>query len=423
MKATSTGAVVCAALAGLLLGSVGVYLGVQRGWLAPAARPDAHAVEETGHNHAGEAGAPAYEADAHAGAGAAHEEHRVVIAPPARAAAGIELAVAAGGDLDQTVALPGEIVLNADRVAHIVPRVSGIVRRVDKVAGDRVQPGEVMLQLESRELAETKAAYLAAQQRLALARANLASAEQLHTQKIMPDLEFLAIQKAAAESKIDADTAENRLHALGITDAQLAQLPPDPDDLAVFEVRAPFAGTVIAKHCTLGEVLSADADAFVLADLSTVWANITVYAQDIARVQIGQPALIRADGITAEASAPVTYITPLLNENTRAACARVELTNDDGRWRPGTFVTAIVRVSRVSVDILVPLDALQRLEDQTVVFVEEGDALEARPVKLGRTSPTAAEVLGGLDRGQRYVVRGAYVVKADLLKSMVSHEH
>jgi len=423
MKSTSPGAIFCAVIAGLLLGATGVYLSVQRGWLAPESGTEIHADEHAGQEHAGEASAHAGESGEHAEEGGAHAEHRVVIPPAARVTAGIELAAAGPGDLEQVLSLPGEIVLNADRVAHIVPRVSGIVRRVDKVAGDRVEPGEIMLQLESRELAEGKAAYLAAQQRLTLAQANLESAEKLHTQKIMPDLEFLAIQKAVAESKIDANAAENRLHALGITDAQLGELPPNPDDLAVFEVRAPFAGTVIAKHCSLGEVLSADADAFILADLSTVWANITVYAQDLARVQVGQTTTIRAAGLPADATAPIAYITPLLNEATRAAYARVELPNQDGRWRPGTFVTATVQVSREPVAVLVPLDALQRLEDQSVVFVEEDEALEARSVTVGRTSPTAAEIVGGLAPGQRYVIRGAYVVKADLLKSMVSHEH
>ena len=124
---------------------------------------------------------------------------------------------------------------------------------------------------------------------------------------------------------------------------------------------APFAGTVIQKHCSLGEVLNGEADAFVLADLSTVWAQITVYAQDIRRVQIGQPVRIQADGQSAPTTTTLTYIAPVLNENTRTAQARADLPNADRQWRPGTFVTAAIALSREPVRVLVPLDAVQRL--------------------------------------------------------------
>ena len=63
---------------------------------------------------------------------------------------GIKIAQATGGQLERTISLPGEIVLNADRLAHIVPRVSGIVRQTTKSLGDTVQPGDVLAIIESR---------------------------------------------------------------------------------------------------------------------------------------------------------------------------------------------------------------------------------------------------------------------------------
>ena len=275
MKSVRVGQIVAGLLLGGVLGGGGLW------WWEHGPRPWAGAESEVVR-----AGA----ADPHSGAHAdaedehGHEDGPLVLTEKAVRESGIEVAAAGSGELEQSLTLPGEIVLNADRVAHIVPRVAGIVRRVDKNLGDEVQAGEVMAILESRELAEAKAAYLAGQQRLGLAEANLKSAEELHAKKIMPDLEFLTIQKAKAEAQIEFTTADHKLHALGVVEEQLQEGPKHVASLALYELRAPFAGTVVEKHCALGEVLNSEADAFMLADLNTVWTKITVYTQDVAKV-------------------------------------------------------------------------------------------------------------------------------------------
>jgi cobalt-zinc-cadmium efflux system membrane fusion protein len=430
MKNVRIGQIIIGVVLGFALGGGGMWL-LERGhmpWAAGgnAAHEGGEAKDEHGH-----------ESEGHAEHGEGEDEHgreegSLVLSAKAIRESGIEIAEATGGELEQTLTLPGEIVLNADKVAHIVPRVGGIVRRVDKNLGDDVQAGEVMAILESRELAEAKAAYLAAQQRLSLAEANLKSADELHTKKIMPDLEFLAVQKAKAEAEIEFRSADNKLHALGIAEAQLQEMPDHASSLAMYELRAPFAGTVVEKHCSLGEVLSGEMDAFVLADLSTVWVKITVYTQDMGRVRIGQAVQIRADGVGTTADGSVCYLAPVANEATRTLYARVDLPNPERQWRPGTFVTASVVFDRQTVPVVVPIDALQRIKSDSVVFVAEGENVAAglrtgrffpRTVTVGRMSGTRAEILDGLKPGERYVVKGAVVLKAELGKSQAVHEH
>ncbi len=438
MKNIRIGQIIIGVVLGLVLGGGGIWW-MDHGhapWATAGANP-AHARDADEHGHA-----TAEATDEHGHRSEGHAEHGegehgneagpLVLSEKAIRESGIEVAAASGGELEQALTLPGEIVLNADKVAHIVPRVGGIVRRVDKNLGDDVQAGEVMAILESRELAEAKAAYLAAQQRLALAEANLKSAAELHTKKIMPDLEFLAIQKAKAEAEIEFKSADNKLHALGISEEQLQEMPNHAASLAMYELRAPFAGTVVEKHCSLGEVLSGEMDAFVLADLSTVWVKITVYTQDMGRVRIGQAVQIRADGIGTTADGSVCYLAPVANEATRTLYARVDLPNPERQWRPGTFVTASVVFERQAVPVVVPIDALQRLKSDRVVFVAEGEDVAAglrtgrffpRTVTVGRMNGTRAEITDGLKPGERYVSKGAVILKAELGKSQAVHEH
>jgi cobalt-zinc-cadmium efflux system membrane fusion protein len=184
--------------------------------------------------------------------------------------------------------LPGEVGLNEDRLAHIVPRVSGIARDIRKNLGDQVRKDEVMAELESRELADAKADYLASRERLALTQTNFIREERLWRENISAELEYLEAKQAFAETKIELRAAEQKLHALGFSEEFLKQLPTHSEmSLTRYNMVAPFDGTVIEKHITLGEMIKDDVTAYVVADLSSVWVNINVYQKDLLFIKKG----------------------------------------------------------------------------------------------------------------------------------------
>lgn len=396
--------IILALLAAFFVGGVSA-----RVWLAsPAAPPeDAHA-ERTSHGK-----------EEHS-----HQEGKLSLSPEAVKEAGITIAAAASGEIEQTLDLPGELTLNADTVVHIVPRAAGIVQRVHKNLGDEVKPGDVLAVIESRELAETKAAYLAAKQRLSLAQATLASAEELKAKRILPGLEYLTTKREFANAEIELRTVTHKLHALGLTPAEIAAINQDKSiSFAVYELRAPAAGTVIEKHITLGEVVETNSDVLVIADLATIWANVTVYAQDTPHINVGQTAHLRAEGFAHEATGKVSYISPVIAEATRTATARVLVPNAERRWKPGTFVTARIVLGAEPVRTLVPNDAIQTVNNTPIIFVPEDGAFAPRPVTVGRANTTHSQILAGLEPGDRYVSTGAFVLKAELGKGEGGHEH
>jgi len=355
-----------------------------------------------------------------------HHEHDgavVRLSPEARATFGIETAEASPGKLERTITLPGEVRLNADRVAHIVPRVSGMVREVRKKLGDAVTPGEVLAVLDSRELADAKAADLAAASRHELAKLNVERIQKLFSQKIAPEEELLKAKQALAETDIEHRTAEAKLHALGLTQEQVESLHTEKDtDYSRYEIKAPFAGKVIEKHITLGEVVNPDTSCFVLADLSNVWIDATVYPQDIPHVMVGRSVIVSAAGADTHRG-EITYVSPKVDEGTRTGMARVVVPNADGHWRPGMFVRVDLVVSEENARIVVPDSAIQTIDNQPVVFVEEHEGFEKRPVVLGRRNGTHCEVLSGLNGGERYAVTGSFILKAELGKAEAEHEH
>ncbi|MGQ0658900.1 MAG: efflux RND transporter periplasmic adaptor subunit [Chromatiales bacterium] len=335
--------------------------------------------------------------------------------------AGIEVIAAGPAKIRSTLQLQGEIQFNQDGVAHVVPRLAGVVVASAKNLGDEVKKGELLAVLESQTLADLKSEHLATQKRLELAHATYAREKRLWDQKISAEQDYLASRQALAEAEIAHRNVEQKLLALGLTHA--AVMRGGADGLTRFEIFAPIDGVVIDKHLGLGEALKDDTNIFTIADLSTVWAEMTVYPKDLNSVKLGQQVTVRASALNTQAEGRVSYVGSLVGEETRSAKARVTLENPDRSWRPGLFVTVELVQEEVEVPIAVAADAIQTYRDWNVVFGRFGEFFEARPVELGRSDGKWVEVVKGLAPGTQYAAANSFVLKADLGKAGASHDH
>lgn len=336
---------------------------------------------------------------------------------------GIGIGTAEPGALDVFIDLPAEIAFNGDRLAHVTPRVPGVVIRVDKSLGDTVRAGERLALMQSRELAEAKAGYLSAIERLTLARANFERESGLWRAKITSEQEYLEAKQALAEAEIDKRSNEQKLHALGFDDAYIDRLPRQPEsELTIVPLLAPFQGVVVERHATLGERIGEETAAFVIADLSSVWLNISIYPKDLGRIGIGQKVSVALpEGETAIGQ--IRFVAPNVGEETRTARALAVLDNASRRLRPGSFVTARVGVDSKTARVRVPKTALQTHEGETVVFVATDEGFVPRPVRTGSSNGDFVEIVDGLQKGERYAQTGAFTLKAQMGKATFGDGH
>ena len=185
---------------------------------------------------------------------------------------------------------------------------------------------------------------------------------------------------------------------------------------AWYAIRAPFAGFIIEKHLTLGEKVNGDEGVFSIADTSSVWVRFSVYQKDIGLVRPGQTVRV-ALGPSRSREGEVAYISPVIDEQTRSVQARVVLDNEDGALRPGLYVTVSMAARPQDATVVIPQLAIQVLNEKEVVFVESGDGFDAVSVKLGAADREKVEIVSGLRPGQRYVVQGAFDLKAKIVTS------
>lgn len=194
------------------------------------------------------------------------------------------------------------------------------------------------------------------------------------------------------------------------------------ESLQTYAVVAPLDGVVIARNVNPGEQVG-DKSLFTVADLSTVWVELSVFPRDIAKVRVGQSVRVKSADTGLSADGKVVYVAPFGTSSNQTLSARVLLENTEGKWPPGLYVTAEVTLSSTSAPLTVLSDALQTLEERTVVFVQGEEGFEPRTVQLGRSDGEIAEVLAGLEPGETYATKNSFILKAELGKGEAEHGH
>jgi len=338
---------------------------------------------------------------------------------------GITCQEAVPGGIDAWIQAPGEIKINHERMAHIVPRVKGVVSEVHADLGQHVQAGQVLAHIESRDLADAKADFLSTSERLELARTQFEREERLFQQKVTSEEDYLSSKQRFAETRIAHRAARQKLLALGLTKEDVDQLPTQLEEtFTTHAMIAPFDGTIIRKHIVLGEIVDDSSEVFVIADLRTIWVDLSVNQNDIETVAVGQPAEIFCGSDASAVRGKVSYVDRVLDVETRMATVRTELDNHQGQHRPGTFVTGRIGIGSGDQGIIVPAAAVQIVNDRSCVFVRTADGFALRYVTIGQKDAEEVEILNGVEAGEQIVTRNAFHLKAELTKQAVSgHGH
>ena len=344
-----------------------------------------------------------------------HQEAPIQLSAQQLKTAGISLEQAAPASLALRLELPAEVLLNEDRSAHITPRVAGVVESVAVSLGQSVKKGQVLAILASPQAAQLRSDWRNAQKRLELAQSLHAREKHLWQEKVSAEQDYLQAQQQLSEAQINAATAKAQLDALGIDTGNGA--------LGKLALRAPFDGLVLEKHLTQGEAVNESTAAFTVADLRQVWVQLSVPAQNLAQVRVGQRVRVDSASTGQSAEGKVAFVGALLGEQTRSANARVLLDNPQQAWRPGLFVTASVFAQSLQVPVSVQSSAVQTVEGKTSVFVQTPQGLRAQAVQLGASDGQRVEVKQGLAAGTVYAAQGSFVLKAEQGKSAASHEH
>ncbi len=333
----------------------------------------------------------------------------------------IDLVAIQGGTLSRRLIVPGTIVPHADRIARVTVKLSGTVAELRKRLGETVERNEIMAVIESREVADAKSEYLAAKTTHDLRQTLFVRAKMLWEGKVVTENDFLRARAAAEEARIKMEVARQKLSALGLSEEQIVALPEQPvGSLPRQQLRAPIKGRVVERKVDLGTAVGRDnleTELFVIVDLDRVWVELAVSPADLPVVREGQSLSITTRGISEKVDGKIVFISPLLDKESRSARVVAEIANNDGVWRPGSFVTAAIAVEEQPVPLVVPSNAIQTIGGEKVVFVRTPDGFEKRAVAVGRSDERLTEITTGLKPGEIIAATNTFPLKAEFLKA------
>jgi membrane fusion protein, heavy metal efflux system len=328
-------------------------------------------------------------------------------------------------DLDALARFTGEISFDENLIAHLGPRVSGIVHEVHARLGDQARKGQPLVTFVSNDIATAEADFLVAGAELRVAAAALLRQRELRAARINSERELLEAEQAEASLRIHVDLAGQKLRRFGLGVDEISELEAGVRGAdGLVQLRAPFDGRVLDLHAVLGEQFEVGEEIVLFGDTSRLWVWVDVYESQLAAVSQA----VEAGGLPVKLSlhsypdrrfsGRIDYLDSRMDEHTRTIKARVILDNARGFLRPGMFaeVEAILGVGEGH--LAVPMSAVLEDEDRRFVFVHNHDDYYLRrPVVTGRSGAGNIEILEGLEPGQHVVADGAFLLKSDVLRS------
>ena len=231
------------------------------------------------------------------------------------------------------------------------------------------------------------------------------------------ELNYVVARRGEGENEGPLTRAAlGRLQLFDLSPDFIAELGKSGQVQRTFVYRAPADGVVVEKLAVVGQMIKAGERIYRIADLSSVWVLAQIYEQDLPFVRTGQPATVRLGyGNDRTFSGTVALVLPEVEEQTRAATARIALPNPDNVLRPGMYVDVRFEAQIADSAVLVPEIASLRSGDRNTVFIaRDGGTFEPREVKLGaRSAGGEYEVLSGLSEGERVVISGQFMLDSE----------
>ena len=379
------------------------------------------------------------------------EEHAKDLPPgvveiPAEAQknAGIQVLPASAGIVSVSLDLTGAVTVDDARVAHVRPLGRGVVEQVSVRLGDRVKRGQTLATYDNVTVGELVGEYLSGRasvrqaeadrdvKRQAVGRAReLIKVEAISQAQLeLRESEYRSAEAAVASAEASLARAAQSLRRFGLSDETLQALNTSSSDnphrgVSHTVLRAPFDGIVTSFNVAVGEVVESDRELFAVSDLTSVWVQAEVYERDLARVRAGTDAVVRVDTYPDRLfTGRVTYVSDVIDPETRTAKVRCVVANTDGALKLDMFAKVSIPTTDKKEALSVPEAALQQIDGRPVVFVRQSETrFVRRPVEVGGSAGGLIEIRSGLKAGEDIVASGSFYLKTALLRERVGDAH
>lgn len=340
--------------------------------------------------------------------------------PQREAQARVETAIVDFSPSHQALALSGKVAYGEDRYSKISSPLQGRVVEVRVHLGDRVKTGDVLLIVDSPDIAQAYSEYVKEDSELHYATRSYELAKDLYENKAMPLKDLKLAENELVKARAEYRRAKERLLSLRVPADELSK-PLDKQKITSrFEMKSPLTGTVVERAVTPGQSVGGDPTQvlFTVADLDMLQVLADLYERDLALVREGQFARVSVEAYPGvDFPATLAAIGDVVDPVTRTIKVRAWVNNEAHKLKPEMFARLHLDVGEASQFIVVPREAVLEADGRQFVYVvEDQNRYVKREVKVANISPEQVRVLEGLARGQRIVTKGAVLIKGQEVK-------
>lgn len=318
------------------------------------------------------------------------------ISPEKQQLIGVQYGTVEYQTLSKLLRAVGKVAFDETKITRINPKIEGWIEKVYvDFTGKLVQKGQPLLTIYSPDLVQTQQEYLLA----------------IKGKKELGDSPF---GEAVNFSESLVQSARRRLELWDVTDEQIKELEKRGTPSRAMTLYAPASGFVTTRNAFPRQRVMPETELYTLADLSTVWIVADIYEFEAADIKLGQSATVTLSSYPGrEFKGKITYVFPQVDNTTRTVKVRIELANKRYELKQDMLADVVLRIMYGS-KLVIPQEAVMDSGLEQLVFVaHEGGYFEPRKVQIGAKVDEKYIVLGGLQRGDRVVSSGNFLIDSE----------
>ena len=332
----------------------------------------------------------------------------------------IETAVVSTSQDKPKLSLAGKVAYGEDRYSKISSPVQGRVLEVRARLGDRVKAGDILLVVDSPDIAQAYSEFIKEESDLTYAIRAYELAKDLYETKALALKDLKQAENDLVKAKAEFRRAKERLLSLRVPAAELEK-PIDKQQITSrFQMRSPLTGTVVERTVTPGQSVGGDSSQvlFTVADLDTLQVVADIYERDLDLIHPGLTAVVSVEAYPDVAfAAAVAAIGDVVDPTTRTIKVRAWVDNASHKLKPEMFARLHIDISEGKEFISVPKEAVLEIDGKEFVYIAQADGTYMKQeVKVGSASDDRLRILRGLKPGDRVVTKGAVLLKGNEAK-------
>jgi membrane fusion protein, heavy metal efflux system len=330
-------------------------------------------------------------------------------------------------NFNEIITIPAKVITNQDKEAQIGSLVQGRVKNVLVKAGDHVKQGQILMNIESLEIGVIKADFLKAKAGHDYYKANYERQKTLNEQNIGSQKSLLEAKSEYEKALAELKSEDKKIHAIGLSDEEILDSKNNSENEHLggsLSIKSPIDGIITERNVVIGQLVDGSTTAFRIINTSSVWVDGQIIEKDLQKIKENATAYFKISSLPGETfGGKIIFIGQVIDEKTRKVTIRADFNNPGNKLKPQMFGDLQIPAGNNPNSIILPGESIIKINNADFVFVQKNDTtFEKRKVTVYNAGDGICSISEGLNAGEKVVIKGAFYLKSELLKSELGEE-